>query len=115
MNYFKASWAAMGAALLVAACGGGGDGNQTPRVAFTSMVSFGDSLSDVGTYRVGPIAAAGGGRFTVNPGVVTTPTIWTEYVALQIGLTSCAARSGGFGSAEKPVRDRKSTRLNSSH
>jgi phospholipase/lecithinase/hemolysin len=103
MIYFKASWAALGATLLVAACGGGGDGNQTPRVAFTSMVSFGDSLSDVGTYRVGPIAAAGGGRFTVNPGVVTTPTIWTEYVALQIGLTSCAARSGGFGSVEKPV------------
>ena len=103
MTYFKTSWAALGAALLVAACGGGGDGNQTPRVAFTSVVSFGDSLSDVGTYRTGPIAAAGGGRFTVNPSVATTPTVWPEFVAAQFGLTSCAARNGGFGSAETTI------------
>jgi phospholipase/lecithinase/hemolysin len=103
MRHFKTLAAALGAALLVAACGGGGDGNQSPRVAFTSVVSFGDSLSDVGTYRVGQVAAAGGGRFTVNPSVVTTPTIWTEFVAQQLGLTSCAARNGGFGSAETPV------------
>lgn len=103
MAYFKASWAALGATLLVVACGGGGDGNQSPRIAFTSMVSFGDSLSDVGTYRVGPIAAAGGGRFTVNPADARTPTLWTELIAAQLGLSSCAARSGGFGVAETPV------------
>ena len=103
MMNFKTLWPALGAALLVAACGGGGDGNQTPRVAFTSVVSFGDSLSDVGTYRAGPITAAGGGRFTVNPSVVATPTIWIELVAAQLGLTSCAARNGGFGSVEVPV------------
>jgi phospholipase/lecithinase/hemolysin len=102
MTYFKASWAALGAAILVAACGGGGDGNQSPRIAFTSMVSFGDSLSDVGTYRIGPIAQAGGGRFTINPSVVTTPSIWTEFVAAQLGLTSCAARNG-YGPVNIPV------------
>ncbi len=102
MANFKVLAAAFSAALLVAACGGGGDGNQTPRVAFTSMVTFGDSLSDVGTYRIGPIAAAGGGRFTINPSVVTTPTVWPEFVAAQFGLTSCAARNG-YGPVNIPV------------
>lgn len=99
MLNFKASWAALGAALLVAACGGGGDGDQSPKVAFTSIVTFGDSLSDVGTYRVGMVAAAGGGRFSVNPASVKTPTNWQEYVAAQLGLSAsaCAARAGGFG------------------
>ena len=100
MHFFKSSWAALGAALLVAACGGGGDGNQAPRIAFTSIVSFGDSLSDVGTYRVGSIAAAGGGKFTVNDATnPNTPTVWTEFLAAEMGLTSCAARVGGYGVA----------------
>ena len=30
------------------------------------MVSYGDSLSDVGSYKVGAIEAAGGGKWTVN-------------------------------------------------
>jgi len=33
------------------------------------VVVFGDSLSDVGTYKVGPVAQVGGGRFTTNPGL----------------------------------------------
>ena len=102
MNKYKVLGAALFAALLLAACGGGGDGNQTPRVAFTSMVTFGDSLSDGGTYRVGPILAAGGGRFTVNPALAKTATNWQELVAAQLGLTAsaCPARTGGFGVAE---------------
>lgn len=104
MTFFKSSWAALGAAILVAACGGGGDGNQSSRVAFTSVVSFGDSLSDVGTYRVGAVAAAGGGKFTVNDATnAKTPTIWTEFLATQLGLTSCAARVGGYGVAPAAV------------
>ncbi len=35
-------------------------------LAYSSVVSFGDSLSDVGTYRVSTIAAVGGGQYTVN-------------------------------------------------
>ena len=48
-------------AAALAACGGTGSegGDQTHKVAFTQQVSFGDSLSDVGTYKVGGIAAAG--------------------------------------------------------
>lgn len=105
MFKFKASWATLSAALLVAACGGGGDGDQTPKVAFTSIVTFGDSLSDVGTYRVGPVAASGGGRFTVNPATPKTPTNWQELIAAQLGLSAsaCAARTGGFGVAPSAV------------
>ena len=55
------------AALVLAACGGGGDGDQTPRVTYSALVSFGDSLSDVGTYgTVALKAATGGGKYTVN-------------------------------------------------
>ena len=52
---------AMLAAALLAACGGDGD-----RIRYTSVVSFGDSISDAGAYKVGTIAALGGGKFTVN-------------------------------------------------
>lgn len=41
------------AAAALAACGG----SDEPR--YTSMVNFGDSLSDVGSYRVGSVAALG--------------------------------------------------------
>lgn len=85
------------AALVLVACGGGGAGDQTPKVKFTSQVSFGDSLSDVGSYKVGPVAAAGGGQFTVN-GVGKN---WTELMAAQSGLAApCAALTGGFGVAQ---------------
>lgn len=105
MRQFKILATALGAALLIAACGGGGDGNQAPRVAFTSVVSFGDSLSDIGTYRVaaGQVAAAGGGRFTINPDDLKTPTVWTELLAVQMGLSSCAARIGGYGVAPAAI------------
>lgn len=81
------------AALLVAACGGGDDaGDQTPRVAYGHLVSFGDSLSDVGSYDVSGVAAAGGGKFTVNGG---DDRIWVERLAAQIGVGSpCAAQTG---------------------
>lgn len=77
------------AALLLAACGGG---DETPRVAFTSMVSFGDSLSDVGTYDVSTIAQVGGGKYNIN-GVGGSN--WTELLALQVGAAApCAAQTG---------------------
>ena len=73
------------AALL--ACGGGDDG-----VELKSVVSFGDSLSDVGTYKVGTVAALGGGKFTVNG---ADGKVWTEYLADSLGLPAqCAARTG---------------------
>lgn len=106
MGHFKLLAGALGAALLVSACGGGGDGNQTPAVKFTSMVSFGDSLSDVGTYKVGTVAALGGGLYSVNGiggaiGVSPTPSKnWTELVAVQLGQPApCPAQTGLDGAA----------------
>jgi phospholipase/lecithinase/hemolysin len=77
---------------LLASCGGGGGGgssnsSSTPPPGGVSLqvVSFGDSLSDVGTYA--PIASAvGGGRFTTNPGQV-----WSQDVAQYYGDTLTAA------------------------
>jgi phospholipase/lecithinase/hemolysin len=56
------------------------------------MVAFGDSLSDVGTYKVGTVAAVGGGKWTVNS---STARNWTELVAARAGTgTLCAAQTG---------------------
>ena len=45
----------------------------SPRIR--QVVVFGDSLSDVGTYKVGAIAQVGGGKFTTNPGPVWAETL----------------------------------------
>lgn len=86
------SWAAA-AALLLAACGGGGDGDQSPRVAYGKMVSFGDSLSDVGSYATpGLVASTGGGKYTVNS---AGAKIWIERLAAQVGVPApCASQTG---------------------
>jgi outer membrane lipase/esterase len=82
------------AALLLASCGGGGGETVTNKVGFTSLVSFGDSLSDVGTAKVGAVAALGGGKWTVNS---PTAKNWTELIAAQYGLPApCAAQTGLF-------------------
>ncbi len=102
MRVIRLRLAALGAAMVLAACGGGSGG-----VGFTSTVSFGDSLSDVGTYDVGTVAAIGGGKWTVNsPGAMN----WTELVAASAGTAApCAAQTGllvnipGFTGA--PVTD----------
>ena len=93
-------------ALLLAACGGGSE--QAAKVTYSSVVSFGDSLSDPGAYKVGQIALAGG-MFTVNGisgaiGASTAPSyVWPQLVAAAIvGTPSCAARVG-FGGAVAPV------------
>lgn len=111
MKQFKLLSAALGAALLVAACGGGGgDGNQAPAVTYTAVVSFGDSLSDSGTYNVGPIKASGGGMFTVNGivGAIGSEPVpsynWAQLVsAAAIGKPSCSAHTGGFGVARSAL------------
>jgi outer membrane lipase/esterase len=76
--------AATALALTLAACGGGKDYDQ--------LVSFGDSLSDVGSYRTPGMAAVGGGKYTVNgPG----GSVWVERVAEALNLPApCAAQTG---------------------
>lgn len=81
---------------LLAACGGGSDNNNTSSTPAggvkLQIVSFGDSLSDVGTYAPVIQSNFGGGRFTTNPGEV-----WTQKVAEYYGDTLKAAFLGGFG------------------
>jgi phospholipase/lecithinase/hemolysin len=87
----------------LAACGGGSDNNNssssTPAGGVKlQVVSFGDSLSDVGTYAPVIQSSFGGGRFTTNPGEV-----WTQKVAEYYGGTLTAAYLGGFGLPLSPA------------
>ncbi|QGZ55497.1 SGNH/GDSL hydrolase family protein [Paraburkholderia acidiphila] len=84
---------------LLAACGGssgGGSNNAStpPGGVNLQVVSFGDSLSDVGTYAKNILPEFGGGRFTTNPG-----EIWTQKIAEYYGGTLTPAYQGGFGAA----------------
>ncbi|MDB5906530.1 MAG: hypothetical protein JWP34_644 [Massilia sp.] len=94
-------------AAVLAACGGNGStgGDQTLKNKFSAQVTFGDSLADVGTYKVGTVAALGGGQFTVNGNntskdPVLTGKNWSELMAAQFGLAApCAAVTGLDGDA----------------
>ncbi len=95
-----------GAAL--AACGGNNNDNDaSTKIKYSSQVTFGDSLSDVGSYAVGTIAALKGGKFTINGDHTTinpelTGKNWTEHMAAQFGLpVPCAAQTGLDGDAGK--------------
>ncbi len=100
------------AAALLAACGGGalaGESastnataataskavtahHQRDRRAFRKLIVFGDSLSDVGTYRTAGIAAVGGGEYTVNG---RRHRNWTARLASDLDLKHpCSARTG---------------------
>ncbi|MGV3653183.1 MAG: SGNH/GDSL hydrolase family protein [Noviherbaspirillum sp.] len=74
--------------LLLAGCGGDSDSDASrapqalpeAKPVFASVVSFGDSLSDVGTYA--PLTnGATQGKITTDPG-----PIWVENVAARLGL-----------------------------
>lgn len=87
MKSFKLLTTGLLAAALLAACG-----SDDPIPQFNAVVSFGDSISDVGTYQVGTIAALGGGKFTVNG---TGGKVWTEFLAEALGTPAqCAAQTG---------------------
>ena len=85
---------AVAVGLVLSGCGGGGDGDQSSAVSYRSLVSFGDSLSDVGSYATaGLVAATGGGKFTVN--ATSDSRIWLERLASQLGLSNpCAYQTG---------------------
>ena len=92
MRNWKYALNAVAAALVMTGCGGGGGETSSNSVGFTSMVSFGDSLSDIGAYKVGAVAAAGGGKWTVNS---ATSQNWTELIAAQYKLPApCSAQTG---------------------
>jgi phospholipase/lecithinase/hemolysin len=108
MRHTKFVLSVMAAAIL-AGCGGNGPstGDQTPKLKFASQVSFGDSLSDLGTYAVGTVQALGGGKFTINGNNVSvnpalTGTNWTELIAAQLQLKApCPYMTGLDGDASK--------------
>ena len=56
MKSFQAHWAALAAAMVLAACGGGDSGSDP---GLGQLVAFGDSYSDVGSYGVGSVALIG--------------------------------------------------------
>jgi phospholipase/lecithinase/hemolysin len=94
-------------AAVLTACGGNGSsaGDQTPKTKFSSQITFGDSLSDVGTYAVGGVAALGGGQFNINGNNTSvspelTGKNYTQLIAAQLGLPApCAAQTGLLGTA----------------
>jgi outer membrane lipase/esterase len=106
MRHTKLALAAMTLAVL-AGCGGTSPeaGNQTLRNKYSAEVVFGDSLSDVGSYSVGTVAALKGGKFTINGdntavNATLTGKNWTELMAAQLGLSApCAAQTGLDGNA----------------
>ena len=72
---------------------------------FGAQISFGDSLTDVGTYAVGTVKTRGGGTFTVNgDNTAIDPALtgknWTAVLAARLGLAApCAAQTGLDGDA----------------
>ena len=87
MKHFKLILSCIATAALLTACGGGDDKTQ-----FSQVVTFGDSVSDGGAYKVGTVAQLGGGRFTVNgPG----DKVWSDALAANLGAPAqCAAQTG---------------------
>lgn len=78
----------------LAACGSGS--STDPK--FGSLVSFGDSLSDVGTYAVGTVKTPlNGGKYTVNG---SDGKNWIDLMASRLNLPApCAAETGLDGLA----------------
>lgn len=119
MRQTKFALALLTAAVL-AACGGtspsGGD--QTQKLSFTQQVSFGDSLSDVGTYAVGAVKTAGGGKFTINgdgtaKNAELNGKIWVDFLAAELKLPApCAAQTGLEGDATRGFAVAISNNLN---
>ena len=96
-------------AALLAACGDGDpdvpgsgspSGAPTTKGNFVSVVSFGDSLSDAGTYTPATSVTGNGaapfigGRFTNNG---TGSTVWVENIATALGLLVTPAEIGWAG------------------
>jgi outer membrane lipase/esterase len=94
-------------AAVLTACGGTDPrpGDQSPKTKFSQQITFGDSLSDVGTYAVGGIALMGGGTYTINGDATSvspelTGKNYTTLLAAQLGLPApCAAQTGLEGTA----------------
>jgi outer membrane lipase/esterase len=117
MKYARAWGLSLVTALLLAACGGSDpdvpgsgspSGAPTTKGSFTAVVSFGDSLSDLGTYTPATVIPGTnppvylGGKFTTNFNTgAATSTIWIENVAGALGLVITPAEVGFAGQSVK--------------
>lgn len=83
---------------LLSACNGDDDDDDDDEASTTRMVVFGDNYSDMGTYAVGAVAEAGGGKFTING---DGERLWVQTVASALGVSEgvCAAQTGLQGDA----------------
>ena len=105
---FRSASAGFLIALALAACGGNSydDSPRAPsgKGTFTAVVSFGDSLSDIGTYAPATSLAGNGtapyfgGKFTTNG---TAAPIWVESLAGSLGLAVTPAEVGFNGRSVK--------------
>ena len=87
MKHIKLTLSCIAAAALLTACGGGDS-----KIQFNQVVTFGDSISDGGAYRVGTIAQLSGGKFTVNG---AGDKVWSDALATSLGAPAqCAAQTG---------------------
>lgn len=101
------------ATALLAACGGGdgpvpGSGSPagapTTKGSFAAVVSFGDSMSDVGAYAPATSLTGNGaapyfgGKFTTNS---ATGTVWVENIAASLGLPLTPGEVGFAGQSVK--------------
>lgn len=77
MRHLKTQLITLAATLMLAACGGGGSADTTPRTKITTVKVFGDSLADSGTF---------GYKFTVQG---ADHQIFPERVAATYGSTLC--------------------------
>ncbi len=108
MNRIRSCLLTLAVGAVLVACGGGDpdvpgsgspSGAPSTRGSFTALVSFGDSLSDVGTYAPATSLAGNGtapyfgGKFTTNG---ATGTVWVENLATSMGLLVTPAQVG-FG------------------
>lgn len=115
MRYIPSFGAVALAAALLAACGGGDvtapgsgspSGAPTTKASFAALVSFGDSLSDVGAYAPATSLAGNGsapylgGKFTTNLDGGAAK-VWVENLATALGLSVTPAEVGFAGSSVK--------------
>ena len=115
MNNIRAAFASLLGAALLAACGGGepsipGSGSPsgapTSKGSFTALVTFGDSLSDLGAYAPATSLAGNGtapyfgGKFTTNVDG-NGGKVWVENLATTMGLLVTPAEVGFAGSSVK--------------
>jgi outer membrane lipase/esterase len=97
-NACVSSAAATAASTSAALCG---TRKPSPEIRFSSLVSFGDSLSDVGTYAVGSvISLGGGGKFTINS---PRARVWVEDIADELDLPAPCAYETGLNGISAPL------------